>query len=596
MDYFQFPQMTDEEKSYCLEILSKYKVAPVIEYEIPENKEWWNPDKSQEYMMNLRVVNDKNVKIYQEIVRKELIEDPFTYFHYIIPFMFRLCMKYKVAMTSFQSLMDINCYRQFEGSQRTQSSSHRIMRDLMRQPMGTVEDYNYFPAVIYNSTFFDTIKIRTEYGDIRFQDYISGNYGVAPQKIRDENIAKIEELKKSIMKDINRMLHAVDTKTPYKELSDDISDKNFHGYFADIPPIGKRLRNTYIDSEYNGQKLDLETKDIILILQTLCLFNLRGQTAGHPPPPVSSSRLRKVDINNNNLYYRRFVKYLGMLDIDQMREICNFFDVQTDDSVQKVELMPIITFIFNDVEPPKTSDEFNKIMEQFQAINEKSDNIIDSLFKYSQKSETLDERITPYEKNTKNAIFYERLFKNLVSCFIGCTAVASGRVPHKPGNGIEILGGIFDIIHLGWLVRAIDEHVQTERARKLNIDKPHAVADEITTYVITRYSYQISRIDDDKMEKFADHTLARMIKYIELDKKDAPVSLVHKFVWGLYRVNLKDKFLSSMHLNNEKWTPDGIYNRTTMRNPRGHEFKIRDDDKYGSINIDYDEEKYRVSI
>jgi hypothetical protein len=592
MDYFLFPQMTDEEKSYCAEILSKYKSQPRIDFVIPELVEWWNPDKAKMYYLTDKLIKAKKAE-YQTLLRTELEEDPFALAHWMIPYLFRVCWKHKVPCQHFYIQYD-NKNGIFETGIYG-SKSENWIRSRFGLPALTEPDPEYFPGCVFNEEFYKTVQVRTTDGTT-----VNVIELIREQPNKDElpvasYRAKANEFWSTLYSDVNKMLHAVATKTPYKSVSSDISERYFQEYFPRIKTLGKRVCTAYVENEFTRSSFDLDTEDVLGILYAVyksCIVQSQQEPRRKAPHPTLGT--------THPLSLQKFNKYLALLTSDQLVELLEFFDVSVDQVTPKGDLIALVQTIFKDVsleDSPNEIDElWTKILEQFVLTRETTSNLFE-MQKERVQAEIATNPIRSFDSEKASA-FYYTLYTNLSSFFTACSAISSGKVSHKRETGVKILGSVMDLVKLGWLVRAFDDYRKTERAKVVmsQLKNPaHLVADEIANKLVHKYATQIERIDLDKIEVFSEHTFERMVKHIEKNRPDT-LSLVDKFVRSVYMIELKNGFVTANKLNSDNWTADGVYLGTSMRTPDGvlHLSKRRGDDKYGVIEVEQGEEKMRV--
>jgi len=593
MDYFRFPQMTEEEKSYCNEVLSKYKTQPEMDYTLPELVEWWDVDKVKQYKVSTRL--REKVKEYQELLRVELLKDPHALVHWMIPHVFRVCWKYKVPCNRHRFLQDSE-----DGAYNESIPYYNLSYIGMPTPVQPPQEY--FPKCVFNKQFYDSVVFVLETHPtyptkLSIDTYVmstpyEGNTHPLQIKLAQEN----KEFWDMVCSDVNKMLHAVATKTPYKSMSSDISNTYFTSYFPKIPTLSKRVRTAYVENDYTGKSIELDSQDILGILLAVKIAELEfvpGQSKAGYQSLQARIQQRKASAPP---LHQKFNRYLSLLDVDQLKELLDFFEVPTDTVTPKDELVHLIQTIFRDVTVDETTELdqlWTKMLEQFVLTRESVSNLFESL-KEQKKSAVC---VRSFD-SSKASEFYSTLYTNLSSFFTACSAISSGKVSHRRETGVKILGSVMDLVKLGWLVRAFDDYRKTERAKLVasQLKSPaDLIADEIASRVTNRYASQIDRIDTDRIEPFAEHTFERMVKYIEKNSSDT-LPFVDKFVRSVYLIELKNGFIVADKLNSEKWTADGIYLGVSMRTPDGteHVSKRRSDGKYGVIDVDHGEEAMRL--
>lgn len=225
MERFLFPQLTDEEKSYCAEILAKYKSQPTKPLNprlIPPDDAKWYPTKYNLAVFFIAREAKREVEEYQAILKRELDVDPTAIAHWMVPYAFRVCWKHKVPCG------DLCVENSHEFEKMVHDSSIDVVCFNHRTP--ELIDPLYFPSCVFNTKFYDTLQTP---------------------------LSKEHPIWDSIYSDVNKMIRAVATKTVYHT-----SLKTKHSVTVavrslDVDELGELCESLGIDYDYLSSRTEL---------------------------------------------------------------------------------------------------------------------------------------------------------------------------------------------------------------------------------------------------------------------------------------------------------------------------------------------------
>lgn len=611
MESTNFDKISTDEKRYCGALLEKYKTPPRFEETLNPLLEYWDADKDLEWAKTYKNYCAK-LEDYKDFLTEEIKKDPYVFIEYLVPSIFKFCQYYRVycdyrLVVSLAQYAINGC-----GTISVSTRSNYYYNALVDKNHAENYSFSYPFSAIRGIPFSEIIVPKWSHmntgqnkmTNVLF-DFTAKNQ---PVPINASPVYKISmELAQynydtytEISKDINTMLYCVENLTVYDPVKNtDLGDREFHDYFNNVKMPGSRLKKKFIDHEYTGDEIDLETEQIVSILYSVRLKSgtrcaTRKFTTVKGKPSFKSAEY------NHNL----FEKYVSKLDKDQLRELCDYFHVDWYSTTPKETLINYITEVFNCVEPPTVLSALDDLKEgQKRILNELYD-IISAITKncsttndiWCAVNEHFSKRqvASKYTYETNNQkLFAERLSFNLRSILMSYILLSSGKLKGSKTLSVTLIGESLNLIGFSWLSKLFDGYKDKQRrvnaaqiSDQMSLNEIEELSARVAHKLASRYKEQLLYVHTDKCAYLGEHAVYRMVKY--MDKHfNAHEELEDQLIRSVYRVSLTGKIYNEP-INNENWNADGLFSRVGMITEDGKKYvhKKRMDQKYGFILVD----------
>jgi hypothetical protein len=568
--------MTDEEKMYCSKILSQYETAPEFEEKPPTPLvEYWDQDKTNEYMQ-LAYKYIERVRKFAVELGKQYEQNPQLMIEHLIPCIFRACRDLRIVCNPYGMSELVRYIGEKMSLQKIDQTEY------LQQTLGCIDVlgmYSFdYPAFIFKQTSnLENIKGKLLWciDDYTRRDLEKRLDDVSKERLRlvDENNTFFQR----VASDITKMLHAVETKTVYRDCQVDLDTIEFGEFFTSLPDIGKKSRINFVENE-NFEGINHQEPEVII---SVLVELKRKKYTGFASPRGDGCRLSRRAPNSG------FEKCLTSLTKEVLLEICEFFTVNNHETISVKALVDQIQQIFKDL--PEADTQYDSILQILSSNNQSLKELLES------RPKSIE-----FEDSKKGCVA-EKLYTYLSNLFITLRVLSTEKVRPEEKTVVSILGTIAPK-SIGWFVKLFDKKWEKQKNEKIRSRIPLTDTDqfayEIALQFAERYSKQIEQIDDKHLEFFAEKSFNRMRKQIA--KGEQPTlqtnrDLVAFFIRSVYLIN--DSEMISTSLNEKKWNVNGIFIKTSMRSKSGRIFMPKDrDDKYGQITVDDDELELRESL
>lgn len=619
MESTNFDKMTKYEKIYCELLLAKYRTPPKFEEVIPELVEWWDVDRCTEWQNMLTVYNEKKEE-YTKTLEAEFRKDPYKLVDYLVPSIFRFCRNYKVPCTPtlVASLIDNAMHTGAGAISESCIRSQYYNYAIKKYPGDTLEEvrFEYPFDVLDRVRYTDIIVSQWAHMEVHDQrnktmPYILTNLMALRQEV-PKNITPYYQilidmadynnnLYTNVAKDITAMLYSVETRTVYDPIEPMLlGECDFTEYFTTkMKALGKRTIKKFVEQENANTEIDLDCEQLVSVL-----WHVRINEGPKLATTCNLSKRRAAMVRQPTI----FEKYINRLDKDQLREICDFFDVKYNDLTDKEILVVYTTEIFSNVEIPVKADPFDRLHESLSDLKDGQGAILTNLSQIESlivtNCDTTDDiwrvvcenhKSIELKLDTENeTLFANRVNKKLSEVLLAYKTLASGKFQGAETMIVNLIGEALKLVKLEWVSKLFKKYKSEKSCSNasrisdtVSINKIDEIATEVARKLTTRYRAQLSHVRTSDCADVGEHAVFRMVKYMDKNFND-DVDLVDQLIQSVYKVTLADKrVISSKKINDKGWTVDGMFSRIWMNTgDKTYKNIDRPDNKYGYINVE----------